>query len=332
MMKVTTSSVLLLVLCFKFGQAAFLKERNSDISGCNVELIELVELVNNLQLENYALKTYITKNNITINNDGTEANAASTAKPQVTVEIPKTIPGLENAGQNCWDGCNQQQGKCSWCGPNGYCCKDGESGNGCDGSFGGVNFHACTLNTKMNGACKISFREPGESVFSPIPSDGILKKHMLVDRGILYHDNTKTYDTFRYAKTNSLPLTTKFTDSMNVEWQVQLATQSGTCTMCVPSNTEMLFWGDERDRVGMDATTQFMCFTFWYEPSSWFHSHGIRVRTEGFTDPKYANNDWDNWSKALDLVKKGTDIVSAMTETGIAIAGVARDRQLELEE
>ena len=114
---------------------------------------------------------------------------------------------------------------------------------------------------------------------------------------------------------------------MNVEWQVQLATQSGTCTMCVPSNTEMLFWGDERDRVGMDATTQFMCFTFWYEPSSWFHSHGIRVRTEGFTDPKYANNDWDNWSKALDLVKKGTDIVSAMTETGIAIAGVAGGKQ-----
>merc|ERR1719367_104490 len=32
-MKVTPSSVLLLVLCFKFGQAAFLKERNSDNNG-----------------------------------------------------------------------------------------------------------------------------------------------------------------------------------------------------------------------------------------------------------------------------------------------------------
>ena len=110
---------------------------------------------------------------------------------------------------------------------------------------------------------------------------------------------------------------------MNVEWQVQIASQSGECNLCVPQNTKMNFWGDEQDSVGMDATTQFMCFTFWYEPSSWFHSHGIRVWTEGFTDPKYANNDWDNWSKALDLVKKGTDIVSAMTETGIAIAGVA---------
>merc|ERR1719270_2039292 len=33
MMKVTPSSVLLLVLCFKFGQATFLKERNSDYNG-----------------------------------------------------------------------------------------------------------------------------------------------------------------------------------------------------------------------------------------------------------------------------------------------------------
>ena len=110
---------------------------------------------------------------------------------------------------------------------------------------------------------------------------------------------------------------------MNVEWQVQLATQSGTCTMCVPSNTEMLFWGDERDRVGMDATTQFMCFTFSYEHKSWRNSHGIKVRTEGFTDPNYANNDWDNWSKALDLVKKGVDITASMTQIGIGIAGAA---------
>ena len=85
----------------------------------------------------------------------------------------------------------------------------------------------------------------------------------------------------------------------------------------------MLLWGDESYCVGIDATKQFIWLTFWYQPSSWWKSHGIRVRTEGFTDPKYANNDWDNWSKALDLVKKGTDIVSAMTETGIAIAGVA---------
>ena len=69
----------------------------------------------------------------------------------------------------------------------------------------------------MNGACKISFREPDESAFSPIPSNGIMKKPLLVEKGILYHDNTKTYDTFRYAKTKSLPLITRFIDSINIE-------------------------------------------------------------------------------------------------------------------
>ena len=109
---------------------------------------------------------------------------------------------------------------------------------------------------------------------------------------------------------------------MNVEWQVQLASETGTCNLCVPSNTEMLFWGDEKDRVGMDATTQFMCFTFSYVKGGWTSSHGIKVRSEGFTDPNYANNDWDNWSKALDLVKKGVDIAASMSEIGIGIAGV----------
>ena len=109
---------------------------------------------------------------------------------------------------------------------------------------------------------------------------------------------------------------------MNVEWQVQLASETGTCNLCVPSNTEMLFWGDEKDRVGMDATTQFMCFTFSYEKKGLFSSHGIKVRTEGFTDPNYANNDWDNWSKALDLVKKGVEITASLADIGIGIAGV----------
>ena len=113
---------------------------------------------------------------------------------------------------------------------------------------------------------------------------------------------------------------------MNVEWQVQIASQTGECNLCVPQNTKMNFWGDEPDSVGMDATAQFMCFTFSYEHKSWRNSHGIKVHTEGFTDPEFANNDWDNWSKALDLVKKGVDITKSMSQTGIAIAGVGRGK------
>ena len=57
----------------------------------------------------------------------------------------------------------------------------------------------------MIGACKMSFREPGKSDFSPITTSGVLTKQILISKGIRYHDNTKTYDTFRYEKTKSLP-------------------------------------------------------------------------------------------------------------------------------
>ena len=59
---------------------------------------------------------------------------------------------LENSGKNCYAKCNGQ-GKCDWCGKGGYCCKKGwhesnPTSHGCDGSFGGVSFHACVLKPK----------------------------------------------------------------------------------------------------------------------------------------------------------------------------------------
>ena len=48
------------------------------------------------------------------------------------------IPDLANADQDCLSNCNSKQGKCKFCGTEGYCCKKGSTpGNGCDGSFGG---------------------------------------------------------------------------------------------------------------------------------------------------------------------------------------------------
>ena len=56
---------------------------------------------------------------------------------------------LENAGQDCWNHCYGEQGPCSWCGSNGMCCTTKsewtDTTNGCDGTFGGSAFHACTL-------------------------------------------------------------------------------------------------------------------------------------------------------------------------------------------
>jgi len=54
--------------------------------------------------------------------------------------------GTEHAGEDCWGGCHERQGRCSWCG-NGYCCRLGWSdhSNGCDGSIGySHNQHMCT--------------------------------------------------------------------------------------------------------------------------------------------------------------------------------------------
>ena len=61
---------------------------------------------------------------------------------------------LMNANTNCWYECGGKQGKCSWCGSDGWCCrKNGNNpywlpsaqSNGCDGTFGGEDEHRCVL-------------------------------------------------------------------------------------------------------------------------------------------------------------------------------------------
>ena len=56
---------------------------------------------------------------------------------------------LEHAGEDCWNRCKVDgitvDGKCKWCGTDGWCCRQGSVGNGCDGTFGGENGHICTL-------------------------------------------------------------------------------------------------------------------------------------------------------------------------------------------
>ena len=60
------------------------------------------------------------------------------------------ITDLEHSGEDCWSGCltnvGHHEGKCDWCGNAGWCCKNGQIGNGCDGTFGGADQHECVLN------------------------------------------------------------------------------------------------------------------------------------------------------------------------------------------
>ena len=50
---------------------------------------------------------------------------------------------MENGGKDCFDVC-KKQGRCDWCGMDGWCCRKDRVGNGCDGTFGGLN-HQCVL-------------------------------------------------------------------------------------------------------------------------------------------------------------------------------------------
>ena len=46
---------------------------------------------------------------------------------------------LKNVGKKCWE-----QGQNDYCGTNGWCCRKGSTGNGCDGSFGGTMNYRCS--------------------------------------------------------------------------------------------------------------------------------------------------------------------------------------------
>ena len=51
-----------------------------------------------------------------------------------------------NLGKECLAQCNDKSGLCEgFCGTKNYCCKKGETDNGCDGKDGGEDSHVCVL-------------------------------------------------------------------------------------------------------------------------------------------------------------------------------------------
>ena len=55
------------------------------------------------------------------------------------------IDGVQNENQRCLDSCDGKEGRCGWCGPDGWCCMLGVIGNGCTGNMGlGSQDHVCT--------------------------------------------------------------------------------------------------------------------------------------------------------------------------------------------
>ena len=74
----------------------------------------------------------------------------------------KLSGNLLNGGKDCWFACQGKQGKCNWCGDDGWCCRKEWIGNGCDGVIGGTK-HTCVLNPN-NGIVLISGSETQASI------------------------------------------------------------------------------------------------------------------------------------------------------------------------
>lgn len=136
--------------------------------------------------------------------------------------------------------------------------------------------------------------------------------------GYRYASGTETWDTFRYPH-SGFPLKTEFWDSENTNWRVTLYHRSDQVSVAVPISRQVIFWGDEKDRVGIDANCRFGEFTFYYESGGWWHSHGIRVKSRGYVDSSDAStNDMYYWGQALDLAKKGTEVGKNIVDMAVS--------------
>ena len=93
--------------------------------------------------------------------------------------------------------------------------------------------------------------------------------------------------------------------------------------MVVPMQRELIFHGDEKDRVGVDANCRFAELTFRYEPQSTFHSHGIRLKTNGLTNSSdRSTDDLENWNKIFDTASKAVSVGQQIADLGSRFVGM----------
>ena len=53
-----------------------------------------------------------------------------------TPRIGFETAGIRHEGESCYASCGRWDGRCGYCGNNGYCCKKDQKGCGCDGEMG----------------------------------------------------------------------------------------------------------------------------------------------------------------------------------------------------
>merc|ERR1711963_316713 len=141
--------------------------------------------------------------------------------------------------------------------------------------------------------------------------------------GYKYADCTQTSDTWRYAKTKSFPLDTEFTDAMNVTWRGRLNGERDDIKMIAPIERQQYFYGDEKDRVGVDAKVRVASYHFHYQEKSIWHSHGIRLHTRGYiTDSDGSTSNLGYWKEAIEVAQGIANVGKTIASTGTDIAGI----------
>jgi len=171
----------------------------------------------------------------------------------------------------------------------------------------------------------VQFSLTGHHDYKTLPRMGLPTARQLQDIGYRYGGDTETWDTWRYSR-SSLPLSTRFTDSENVSWQVTLHGKHDQVSFVVPISRELIFYGDERDRVGVDAKCRWAELSFYYqEASGWWiskKSHGIRVKTRCYIDSTDGSTDnMGYWTEALKLVKQGSEIAVDLSKAYANLKG-----------
>jgi len=147
-----------------------------------------------------------------------------------------------------------------------------------------------------------------ERNFKILPQKDLPTARSIHELNYRYADSTETWDTWRYAKTRNFPLTTQFRDSENVTWRVKLTGPTNQVSLVVPISRILEFHGDERDRVGVDAKCRFAELTFSYQESSFWHSHGIRLKTRGYVDKSDGStSNMGYWREGLELYQQGVE-------------------------
>lgn len=126
-----------------------------------------------------------------------------------------------------------------------------------------------------------------------------------------YIEGTRTWDTFRYATTKNFPLSLSFRDNKNIQHLITLTDNKDDYTFAIPVGSELYVFGDEKDRIGSDAMTQYGQLHFTYQDSSAFHSHGILSEFQGYKDDTlgFYAIDTDSWAKIVDIAAKATHAV-----------------------